>query len=433
MSAALPISVDDWLVHLEALRPEVIELGLERVREVAVRARLIHPGCVVITVGGTNGKGSVCAMLDSILRAAGYRVGLYTSPHLLRFQERIRIDGQDIADADLCASFAAVEAARDEIPLTYFEFATLAAVSAFYHAQLDVMILEVGLGGRLDAVNIFDADCSVVTTVDLDHQEWLGDTREAIGFEKAGIFRGGRPAVCGDANPPASLLEHVQGINADLWLLGRDYGYQFEPEQWQYWGRNWRRSSLAWPALRGAYQLSNASTALAVLEVLAERLPLAMGDIRRGLLEVEWPARFQVLPGRPTVILDVAHNPQAARSLRQALDSMGYFPRTHVVLGMLNDKEVAAVGHTLQDLVDHWYLASLPGPRGMSAEQLGQRLQLAATAATSPFADAQSAFAAAYKQAADGDRIVVFGSFLTVAAVLRQTRGSAFRDLRDGH
>lgn len=426
-----PAGVEQWLQHLEALRPEVIELGLERSRAVADKAGLLQPQCPVISVAGTNGKGSVCAMLASMLRCAGYRVGLYTSPHLLHFQERINIDGQDIDDAALCSAFAAIEQARADIALTYFEFSTLAAVHAFRAAAVDVMVLEVGLGGRLDAVNVFDADCSVVTSIDLDHQAFLGDTREAIAVEKAGIFRAGRPAVCADADPPASLLQHAAQLQCDLWLIGRDFGYQFEPQQWSYWGRAWRRGSLAWPALRGHYQLQNAATALAVLEIVQQRLPVAMNDVRRGLLEVEWPGRFQVLPGRPTVVLDVAHNPHAARALRQALDTMGYFPQTHAVVGMLADKDMAGVLQTLAGAVDHWHVATLDGARAATAEQLAAVLAPCvgqASLGCHPHVDA--AFAQAYKQAADNDRIVVFGSFYTVSAVLAQT--GDYRKLRDG-
>lgn len=427
-------SVEDWLNHLEALRPELIELGLGRTQKVAATLGLLESACPTITVAGTNGKGSVCAMLATVLRTAGYRVGVYTSPHLLRFQERIQIDGQLISDAELCSAFAAIEQARGDTPLTYFEFSTLAAVLVFRKAAVEVMILEVGLGGRLDAVNVFDSDCAVVTSIDLDHQSFLGDTREAIGFEKAGVYRTQRPAICADANPPQSLLKHAAEIGSDLWLIGRDFGYQFEPQQWSYWGRDWRRASLAWPALRGHYQLQNASTALAVLECLQQKLPVSMSDVRRGLLEVEWPGRFQVLAGRPTVILDVAHNPHAARALKQALDTMGYFPKTHAVVGMLTDKDLAGVLSCLAGAVDHWHFATLEGPRAATAEQLQNALNSSENSAISyaQYESPNAAFAQAYKQAADNDRIVVFGSFYTVSAVLAQTCSSDYRNLRDG-
>jgi len=277
----------------------------------------------VIIVGGTNGKGSTCAMLECILLCSGYRVGLYTSPHLLAYNERVRIDGRPASDEMLCASFAEVEAARGDTPLTYFEFGTLAAWQAFAAAGVEAIILEVGLGGRLDAVNVFDADCAVVTAVDLDHMDYLGVTREKIGFEKAGIFRSGRPAIVGDAQPPQSLLEHSRGIGADLQVLDRNFGYLAEQGQWTFWSRRGRRGGLAHPALRGAIQLANASSAIAALEAMAERLPVSMQDIRRGLAEVTLPGRFQVLPGRPLQALPPNHQ---VFSLPNRLARLGVTP-----------------------------------------------------------------------------------------------------------
>lgn len=291
-------SLDDWLAHLERIHPSSIAMGLERVA--TVRDRLgLGLSRPVLAVAGTNGKGSVCAMLESILSCAGYKVGLYASPHLLRYNERIRVARREVADAALVQSFDRIERARDDVLLTYFEFGTLAAVDIFIRDQVDVAILEVGLGGRLDAVNAFDADCAVVTSVDLDHMEYLGNDRNSIGREKAGIFRSGSPAVCGDEDPPASLVEHARAIGAPLHLIGRDYGFNADATQWQSWTLSRKRSSLPYPALRGAYQLGNAATALAALEQLKDSLPIDMGAIRRGLLEVELPGRFQVLPGRP--------------------------------------------------------------------------------------------------------------------------------------
>lgn len=372
----------------------------------------------VITVGGTNGKGSTCAMLEHILLCAGYRVGLYTSPHLLDYNERVRIDGRLVSDEALCASFADVEAARGDIPLTYFEFGTLAAWQAFSAAGVDAVILEVGLGGRLDAVNAFDADCAIVTAVDLDHMDYLGKTREAIGFEKAGIFRSGRPAIVGDAQPPQSLLDHAQHIGAELQVLGRDFGYLSEQGQWTFWSRRGRRGGLAHPALRGAIQLANASTAIVALESLAERLPVSMQDIRRGLIEVELPGRFQVLPGRPTVVLDVGHNPQAAGVLADNLASMAFHPETWAVFGMLADKDIAGVVERVKDRIDHWLTASLPGPRGMGGEALADILANHGIRADACFASPADAYLAAKERAGENDRIVAFGSFLTVAGVL---------------
>jgi dihydrofolate synthase/folylpolyglutamate synthase len=372
----------------------------------------------VITVGGTNGKGSTCAMLERILLSAGYRVGLYTSPHLIDYNERVRIDGRPAPDAQLCESFAQVEAARGDIPLTYFEFGTLAAWQAFSAANIDAVILEVGLGGRLDAVNVFDADCAIVTSVDLDHMDYLGETREAIGFEKAGIFRAGRPAIVGDAQPPQSLLDRARSIGATLQVLGRDFGYQAEQGQWTFWSRRGRRGGLAHPALRGAIQLANASTAIAVLESLAERLPVSMQDIRRGLIEVDLPGRFQVLPGRPTVVLDVGHNPQAAGVLADNLASMAFHPETWAVFGMLADKDIAGVVERVKGRIDHWLTASLPGPRGMGGEALAGILATHGIRADACFGSPADAYRAAKDRAGENDRIIAFGSFLTVAGVL---------------
>jgi dihydrofolate synthase / folylpolyglutamate synthase len=324
------LSLADWLARLERLHPKGIDLGLDRVRVVADRLDLV-PAASTFVVGGTNGKGSTCAMLDSILRAAGYRTGLYTSPHLLEFNERARIDGVDASVEQLIENFEAVEAVRGATSLTYFEFTTLAILRLFAQARLDAAVLEVGLGGRLDAVNLVDADAAIVTSVDIDHIDYLGSTREAIGFEKAHIYRPGRAAICSDPRPPQSLLDHAERIGADLWRFGQDFNYQGDRQQWAYGGRRVRRSGLPYPALRGANQLLNASGALAALEALAERLPVSQQAVRQGLLAVELPARFQVLPGRPATILDVAHNPHAAAVLAENLDSMGYFPVTHAV------------------------------------------------------------------------------------------------------
>ncbi len=393
-------------------------LGLERVLAVK-RALGIGQAVPVISVGGTNGKGSTCAMLERILLCSGYRAGLYTSPHLLAYNERVRVGGRPASDAELCDAFARVEAARGDTPLTYFEFGTLAAWQAFATAGADAVILEVGLGGRLDAVNAFDADCAVVTAVDLDHMDYLGETREAIGFEKAGIFRSGRPAIVGDAQPPRSLLGHAAASGADLRLLGRDFGYLAEQGQWTYWGRRGRRGGLAYPALRGAIQLANASTAIAVLEALAERLPVSMQDVRRGLIEVELPGRFQVLPGRPTVVLDVGHNPQAAGVLADNLGGMAFHPQTWAVFGMLADKDIAGVVERVKGRINHWLAASLPGPRGMAAGALAGLLEGRGAQADACFDSPAAAYRFAKGKAGENDRIVAFGSFLTVADVLQ--------------
>jgi len=416
------LALDDWLARIERLHHRSIDLSLDRVRAVGGRLGLGF-GCPVIIVGGTNGKGSTCAMLESILRAAGYRTGLYTSPHLLRFNERARIAGEAAGDEALIEQFEAVEAARGDTPLTYFEFTTLAILRLFMAQRLDVVVLEVGLGGRLDATNIVDADCAVVTSVDLDHMDYLGPTREHIGFEKAHIYRRGRPAICADPQPPQRLLDVAHDLGADLWRFGRDFNYQGDRQQWSYGGRSIRRAGLPYPALRGANQLLNAAGALAALEALGQRLPVSQQAVRQGLLGVELAARFQVLPGRPTVILDVAHNPHAAAVLAANLDSMGFHPRTLAVLGMLRDKDVAGVIDKVAGRVDHWYLGGTSGPRGLSAQALAEILRSRRPdAAADAFDDVGAAFAAAHRAAGADDRIVAFGSFLTVADVMRAQR-----------
>jgi dihydrofolate synthase/folylpolyglutamate synthase len=423
LQAPLRADLAAWLSYLERVHPRTIDLGLERVARVRDRLELAL-SCPVITVAGTNGKGSTCAMLEAMLRASGYRVGLYTSPHLLRYNERVRIDGREATDAQLVAAFERVEAARGDTSLTYFEFGTLAAALLFCDAAPEAAVLEVGLGGRLDAVNLFDPDCAVVTSIGLDHMEYLGPTRESIGREKAGIFRSGRPAVVGDADPPASLREHAAAIGALLLQNERDFGARADAGQWTYWSAQGRRAGLPWPALRGDYQLGNAATAMAALESVRERMPVDMGAIRRGLVEVELPGRFQVLPGRPVVVLDVAHNPQAAERLSEAVQGMGHFATTYAVLGMLKDKDIAGVAGALAGCVDRWLLAPLTGPRGASADEL--RVKLRAAGILAP-GDAFDSVAAAYRHAREeahaDDRILVFGSFHTVGEVLALTKG----------
>jgi len=417
-----PTQLEDWLSHLERLHPKTIELGLDRVR--AVKDRLsLTPTFPVILVGGTNGKGSTCAMLEAMLLAAGYRVGLYTSPHLIRYNERIRIDGRMASDAALCEAFAAIEAARGETALTYFEFGTLAAMWQFAQAKIEVAILEVGLGGRLDAVNVFEPDVAIVTTIDLDHMDYLGDTREKIGFEKAGIYRAGKPALCADADPPASLLQSVAQIGAELLRINQDFGYAREAASWTYSGPGGVRSALPYPVMRGAHQLANAAVAVAALDCLRERLPVAQAHIRTGLLSARLPGRFQVLPGKPLVILDVAHNPQAARILSENLRAQYVSGKTIAVFGMLRDKDIAAVITAVKDNIDEWHVGGLEGPRGANGEALMGLLRSAGISAIHAHPDIAQAYAAACRQAGENDRICAFGSFYTVAEVL-QARGA---------
>ena len=415
-------TLSEWLAYLETLHPKAIAMGLDRVS--AVFARLgVALTCPVITVGGTNGKGSTCALLECMLRAGGYRVGAYTSPHLLRYNERVRIDGAEATDEALLEAFAAVESVRLTTPLTYFEFGTLAALCLLARAELDVVVLEVGLGGRLDAVNVIDADVAIVTTVAIDHVDYLGTTREEIGREKAGIFRPGAFAICADRRPPATLLVQASAIEAKLLQIGIDYDFTAHEGQWSYRGPGGARHGLPMPALRGAYQLANAATALAALDVLRDRLAVSMGAIREGLVSVELPGRLQVLPGRPVTVLDVAHNPQAAAALSDGLASMEFHPRTWAVFGIMADKDIDSVIAALLPRVDRWYIASLPPPRGATALDLRLRLEAAGVAPADirDFGDPAPAYRAAREAVAEADRIIVFGSFLTVAAALALT------------
>lgn len=408
----------DWLAHLERLHPTAIDLGLERLARVRGRMGLALP-FPLITVGGTNGKGSTCAMLEAVLSRAGYRVGCYTSPHLLRYNERVRISGVPVSDAQLCEAFERVEAARADVSLTYFEFGTLAAAWLFQRAGLDAAVLEVGLGGRLDAVNLFDADCAVITSIGLDHMEFLGDTREKIGYEKAGIFRPGRPAVIAEPDMPATISEHAARVGAQLHLFERDFGCARQDGQWRYWSWRTRRSGLPSPALRGEYQLRNASAAFAALDCLDDRLPVDMGAVRRALVEVELPGRFQVLPGRPVVVLDVAHNPQAAQCLSDTLARMGAFKRTWGVFSMLKDKDISGVARLVAPHVTHWLVAPLHTPRAARPEALRAALgEAGVRVPVDDYASVAQGYAAARAHADPDDRILVFGSFYTVADVL---------------
>ena len=417
-------TLTEWLDYLERLHPTTIEMGLDRVDQVKKRLGLA-PIFPIITVGGTNGKGSTCAMIESILSCAGYRVGCYTSPHLLRYNERVRISRYEASDEDLCKAFEEIELARVGIgiSLTYFEFGTLAAMQLFSQSGVDVAILEVGLGGRLDAVNIFEPDCSVLTSIDLDHMDYLGDTREEIGFEKAGIFRSGKTAICSEAEIPTSVLRQADLIGAHLMHIDSDFGYSVQDNQWSYWGPGGNRHALPHPALRGSYQLRNACTCLAALDAVRDRLPVNMGDIRQGLLQVELPGRFQVLPGLPVTILDVAHNPAAARTLSTSLRSMGQYSKTYAVFAMLQDKDIPGVVRALKSVIDVWLVAGIDAPRGASADDLRQVLESEGVVENgsmiNDFPDIGSAYAYACERASENDRICVFGSFYTVSGVLR--------------
>jgi dihydrofolate synthase/folylpolyglutamate synthase len=417
-------SLSDWLAHCAAMHPKTLDLSLERTVQVA-RALGIHFEVPVITVAGTNGKGSTCAMLESILRHAGYRTGLYQKPELVRFTERCKINGQAVDEVLLLPHFEAVERARGDTTLTQFEFTTLAIARCLSMAEVDVVILEVGLGGRCDSVNAFDCDCAVITSIDLDHMEWLGPDRETIGLEKAQIMRPGRPCVVSDPLPPASVVGHGESIGADLWLVGRDFNHQGDRQQWSWNGRGRRYSGMGYPALRGANQLINASGAIAALIALKDRLPINAQAVRTGLALVDLPGRFQIVPGQPTLVLDVAHNPQSVGALAANLDAMGYYPRTHAVFGAMADKDIPALLGRIAALVDSWHLCPLPSARSAKLDDLVAMVGAAAagriggTPAVHRHGDPAAALAAAVAAADPADRIVVFGSFYTVGGVLK--------------
>lgn len=412
--------LSDWLAHCERLHPKTIDMGLERVQQVGDRMGLRFD-CPVITVAGTNGKGSTCALLEAIALQAGWRTGVYTSPHLVHFEERCRIAGEIVRPQDLVPHFERVEAAREGVTLTYFEFTTLAILSLMAAANLDVAILEVGLGGRLDAVNVIDTDCAILTTIDLDHMDYLGPDRDSIGREKAGILREGKPAIVSDPLPPHSVLQYAQAIGADLWLLGRDFNFSGDKQQWAWAGRGRRHPGLAYPALRGANQLLNASGALAAFEALRQRLPVNAQAIRNGLAMVELPGRFQIVPGQPTLVLDVAHNPHAVAALAANLDAMGFYPTTHAVFGAMGDKDLPTMLAKIGPLADRWYFTDLPTPRAASAQSLLQQWQAVPGRREVPASTHSSpaeALRAAVAAAEPADRILVFGSFYTVGGVL---------------
>ncbi|MDW5442825.1 bifunctional tetrahydrofolate synthase/dihydrofolate synthase [Polaromonas sp. SM01] len=417
-----PQTLDDWLAYCEHLHPTAIDLGLARVQGVA-REMGLRFDCPVITVAGTNGKGSSCAMLEAILLQAGYRTGVYTSPHLVHFEERCRVRGEIVQADALLPHFVRVEALRGQTSLTYFEFTMLAIFSLLAEAKLDVVILEVGVGGRLDSVNIIDTDCALITSIDIDHTELLGRDREAIGREKAGIMRAGKPVVVGDPVPPQSVLDHAAEVGADLWRFGQDFNFSGDKLQWAWAGRGRRYAGLAYPALRGANQLLNASGVLAALTALRDRLPVTAQAVRNGLGMVELPGRFQIISGQPTLVLDVAHNPHSVAALAENLDAMAYYPCTHAVFGAMADKDLAAMLGRIGPLVDRWYFTDLPTPRAASGADLMARWQALNTRSdvrASVFPDPVLALQAAVAAADPADRIVVFGSFYTVGSILKE-------------
>ncbi|MEW6728188.1 MAG: bifunctional tetrahydrofolate synthase/dihydrofolate synthase [Pseudomonadota bacterium] len=412
----------EWLSFLEAQHPKGqagIELGLERVKQVlgamGLAARLPFP---VITVAGTNGKGSSVAMLEAVLRAAGHRVGSYTSPHLLRYNERVRLDGEPAADELLVRGFAQVEAARGGVPLTYFEFGTLAALAVLIEARVDVAILEVGMGGRLDAVNVVDADAALITNVALDHTEWLGPDREAIGWEKAGILRPRQWAVVAEAEPPQSVLDHAQRLGLRLWRRGCDFDWTQGEAGWTWQGPQ-GSYALPLPALAGAHQLDNAAGVVMLLEGLRGRLPWTIEHLRTGLATVRHPGRLQCVPqGGVPVWIDVAHNPAGVEALARAMAEEPTGGRTLAVFSALADKDAVGMARVLAGQVDAWYVAGLSGPRGREADALADLLRQAGLPVAGAWSGPAMAYNAAMDEAGVGDRLLVFGSFLCVADIL---------------
>ena len=415
-------TLSEWLAHCEQLHPQAIDMGLDRVRQVAQRMNL-HLSMPVITVAGTNGKGSTCALLEAIYLQAGYKTGVYTSPHLVHFEERCRLGGESPPAEVFASAFELVEVARQDTRLTYFEFSTLAILKMLSDAGLDVVILEVGLGGRLDAVNIIDPDCAIITSIDLDHTALLGTDRDSIGLEKAGIMRAGRSVVISDPIPPESVVKQAQALGADAWLFGKDFNFSGDQLQWSWAGRGRRYSGLAYPALRGANQLLNASGVLAALEVMRPQLPVTAQAIRNGLAMVELTGRFQIVPGEPVLVLDVAHNPHSVAALAANLDAMGFYPTTHAVFGAMADKDLDSMLKKLLPLVDAWYFTDLPLPRACTAQQLAAdwaALNTRKDVRSSVHESPQKALDAAILAADPTDRILVFGSFYTVGGVLQQ-------------
>ena len=414
-------SLSDWLRWMDQLGVHTVVLGLERVSEVQVRLNLQSPNFGIITVAGTNGKGSTVAFLEAAYRNAGYRTGSYFSPHLVRFNERILLAGHEASDALLVAAFAEVDAARAGVALTYFEFATLAALVLFRRAAVELAVLEVGLGGRLDAVNAFTPEISVVTSIGLDHMDYLGPDREAIGREKAGIFRNGRPAVCGDPAPPASVEREAVRVGARLYQLGRDFRFELQDGGWRWQAGPECHSGLPFPAMPGRHQLANASVARMTLSLLQDRWPVSAADFRRSLA-VSIPGRFDVRlrPGKASIIFDVAHNGAAATALADALRQAPGGGRTIAVCGMLRDKPLQDVAAALRASIDVWHLVGVSGARGLEAAQLATAWAAAGIENVTCHDDVQMGFMAAESDARSEDRIVIFGSFHTVGAMMAQ-------------
>ncbi|HEX2492334.1 MAG TPA: bifunctional tetrahydrofolate synthase/dihydrofolate synthase [Steroidobacter sp.] len=420
----VPRSLSEWLSWQERLHPSPIDLGLDRLQRTLARLDWRPPRCPVVTIGGTNGKGSSAALTAAIIGATGRRVGVFTSPHLIRYQERITIAGREVCDASLVAAFERIDAARGADTLTFFEFNTLAALLVFETAGLDAIVLEVGMGGRLDAVNVVDADVALITSVALDHCDWLGGDVETIGAEKAGIFRPGRPAVFGSRSMPASVAGAAASLGAELLRLGHDFDWTRTADRWCWRGQKGVLDDLPRPALPGDIQFDNAAAVLCVLERLSDRLRIDRAAIEKGLREVRLPGRFQIIRRQHEWILDVAHNPAAAQTLAAQLTARPRAGRTIAVCGILGDKDIEGVAAALAGVIDAWVVAGLSGARAVPPAQLADRLKRAGAHVVAALEDVAQACALAEQLAHPEDRIVVFGSFLTVGPALERLQSA---------
>lgn len=414
--------LSDWLSWQERLHPSAIDLGLERLRRTLARLGWTPPKVPVITVAGTNGKGSTVALMTRILTEAGYRVGTFTSPHLIRYNERITIAEQEVSDASLLAAFERTDAARGADTLTFFEFNTLAALLIFETAGVDALVLEIGMGGRLDAVNVVDADVAVITSIALDHREWLGEDVETIGAEKAGILRAGRPAIFGARELPHSVASIAATLGSELQCLGRDFDWERTGERWSWRHRTWHFDELPLPALTGQVQLDNASTALACLANVQDRLPVPRRAIEKGLATVALSGRFQRIECAAEWVLDVAHNPAAARMLARSLRSLPARQPCVAVCGVLGDKDLANIYRELADVVDVWIAAGLQGQRALDSGTLARALRSYGAKVVSECRDVPHACERALELAGGKGRVIVFGSFLTVGPALQWLR-----------
>ena len=413
------MNLTDWLGYIESIHPSTIDLTLERIKIVIERLNL-DISFPILTVGGTNGKGSTCSILESIYKEAGYKVACYTSPHFLHFNERIKIQALAVSDEVICEAFSRIESAREGVTLTYFEYGTIAAMIIFSEAHVDVAILEVGLGGRLDAVNVFDADCAIVTTVDLDHMDYLGHTREAIGFEKAGIYRTEKTAICGDFDPPQSLIKHAEFIHSDLKIIGKDFGYEAHHDSFDFLIDSSFVINLPLPKLQGDFQLANATNALMAVKAMEDKLPLTEISIQKGIALTLLPGRFQEVKKMPSLILDVAHNPQAARSLSHNLETHVVPGKTIAVFSILKDKDISGVIKVLNLCIDAWFIAEIQNERAASLETISNTIQkINPSAHIEAFKNIQEAYQFASKEVTRNDRIIVFGSFFTVADIMK--------------